>query len=154
MSSNNTASYQNNESTLPASHFQTISRRRKSDEDVSSLLEWIGTQENISFQQKSDDTDQATEIAFSLAGSSSEYFPLLRALIALGQPLTFIIQAVSGSRTFVLQYAADQESEVKGYLSKVFSLINAEIRFKQVLRNVIANQERFEREERLLFNSL
>jgi hypothetical protein len=154
MSSNNTASYLNNELTLPASHFQSISRNADSELEALSLLEWMGTQENISFQRESNDAEQASKMVLSLIGAASDYFPLLRGIIALGQPLTFIFQVMAGSRTFVLQYAADQESEVKSYLNQVFSLINAEIRFKQVLRKVIVNQEKFEKEERLLFNSL
>ena len=66
----------------------------------------------------------------------------------------FKFHAVAESRSFILEIEAAQEYEVKKYLSKIFNLINSEIRFKQVLRKVIINQEKFKKEEKLLFNSL
>jgi len=155
MSKNTSPSYLNNGSTPGIFSFQTVSRAKSSIEDTSSLSDWIGTQEFVSLQTQSYDQEgKSATLTFSLTGFAAEHFSLMRGLIALGQPLSFILQAVPKTRNFSLQFEVGQEQEVNSYLSRLFAIIESEIRFKQVLRKVIANQERFEREERLLFNNL
>lgn len=155
MSNNIAASFPSDEATPGASGFQAISRAESPNEDALSLSDWIGIHETVSFQSQSDDqSGKSTTITFRLSGTASGCFSLLRGLIALGRPRTFIFQALLQTRNFSLKLEVGRESEVKIYLSRLFAIIDSEIRFKQVLRKVIVNQDKFEREERLLYNSL
>lgn len=150
-----TTSYLTNESIQRTFSFQTISRNNNANGDSLSLLDWIDSQEIISLQGKEyDNNSQSTTLTLSLAGLASGYFSLVRGLMALDQPRSFTLQAAVKTRNFTLQLEAGQEAATKIYLGKILALLNAEIRFKQVLRKVIDNREKFEREERLLFNSL
>ncbi len=149
------ASYLPHESTQRTFSFQTVTRNNNAKEDSLSLLDWIDSQDVISVQGKEyDHSSQSIAITFSLDGLASGYFSLVRGLMAFGQPRSFDLQADVKSRNFTLRLEVGQEATAKTYLSKILALINTEIRFKQVLRKVIVNQEKFEKEERLLFNSL
>ena len=155
MSNNIAASFPNIESTPRASGFQAISRAERPNEDGLSLSDWFGAYETVSIQSQDYGQDgDSIAITFRLTGLASEYFPLLRGLVALGRPKTFVFQAVPQAKNFSLKLEVGQESEVQIYLSRLFAIIDSEIRFKQVLRKVIINQDKFEREERLLYNSL
>ena len=155
MSNHTTASYLQNESNETDLGFRKITRSNASYDDRMGLLGWLQAQEIIALHDSAgDDSGNPLTVQFSLAGLASSHFPILRALIALGRPSTFNIQSDGNSRTFTLRYSADQEAEVKSYLHLVLSLIRAEVRFRQVLRQVLVNQEKFEMEERLLFRNL
>lgn len=155
MSNNIVASYLNSDSTQRKFSFQTVSRNHNSNEDTLSMLDWMAAQEIVSLEQVHGDLDWAKDkIEFSLVGQASDYYSLFKGLIAFGKPRGLEFKTVAGSRSFLLQVEAAQEREAKMYLSKIFNLISSEIRFKQVLRKVIVNQEKFEREEKLLFSSL
>lgn len=155
MSNNIAASFLNSDTTQRTFSFQTVSRNINSNENTLSMLDWMAAQEIVSLEQVHGDLDRAKDkIEFSLVGQASHYYSLFKGLIAFGQPRAFKFKTIAGSRSFVLQVEAAQERAAMTYLSKIFNLINSEIRFKQVLRKVIVNQEKFEREEKLLFNSL
>lgn len=145
------ASLPNNEPTTSA--FQTISRAGIKDETLS-LTDWIVSHGAVSLHEHSyDPLGKSMTITFSLTGVASKYFSVLRGLIGLGRPSSISIAALPKARNFSLKVVLGQESEAKVYLSKLFAIIESEIRFKQVLRKIIINQEKFEREERLLYNS-
>jgi hypothetical protein len=156
MTNNTAAAYINNDFKSRTFSFQTISRNENSSTEGLGLLEWMDAQEIITLHQQADgEGDRAgRNIEFSLKGLAAEYYSLVKALIVQGAPRTFTFQVMGQSRSFNLLTNGAQESEVRRYLSKIFSLIDSEIRFKQVLRKMIVNQEKFEMEERLLFNSL
>lgn len=154
MSNNIAASYSNSDSTQRTFSFQTITRNESSNQDMLSLSDWLATQEIISLRAHAVLDQAVNKIEFSLDGSASDLYSLFKGLNAMSQPRTFKFHAVAESRSFIVEIKSAQEYEVKKHLSKIFSLINSEIRFKQVLRKVIINQEKFEREEKLLFNSL
>ncbi|HLT06179.1 MAG TPA: hypothetical protein VK014_01565 [Cyclobacteriaceae bacterium] len=146
------ASYSSQKSNQGAFSFRSIIKNDQTADGLT-LLEWLNNNELISLHNHN--TDGTTHsLSFSLAGPASDYFPLLRSIILLGLPNSFTLNAAVQSRSFNLQWKEPKEPEVRNYLVKVLDLISAEIRFKQVLRKVIANQEKFEKEERLLFNSL
>lgn len=153
MSNHITASYLNDHSTQRVFSFRTILRNENTEHDSLSLAEWINTREYISLEQ--DITDKVHQkIGFSLSGISAGLYPLLRAIIASSRPRSFSFQAVTQSRSFMVEFEVSQEAEVKDYLSKILRIADAELRFKQVLRKVIINQEKFEREQKLLFMEL
>lgn len=155
MPSHTTASYLQNESNETDLGFRKITRSNASYDDRMGLLGWLQAQEIVTLEESTaNDSAQPPAVKFGLAGMASSHFPILRALIALGRPSTFTIQSDGNKRSFTVRFSADQEAEVKSYLHLVLSLIRAEVRFRQVLRQVLVNQEKFEMEERLLFRNL
>ena len=155
MSNHTVASYLNSESGDRDFGFQSIIRNSNSDDHSMSLLDWFDRQEVVSLHgTEHGKSGQSTTITFGLAGLAAPYFPILRGLIALGQPRTFGVEVDTKTRSFSLRLEEDQEAEVKNYLKPLFVLIKSEVRFKQVLRKVLLNQEKFEREEKLLYRSL
>ena len=142
-----------NESVRPSA-FQALSRAESNNEEALSLTEWIGAHGTVSIDSHSyDPTGKTLKIIFSLTDLASQYFSLLRGLIGLGRPSSILVEALPKERNFSLQLEVGMESEARMYLSRLFAIIDSEIRFKQVLRKIIINQEKFEREERLLYNS-
>ncbi len=149
----------NNESLSPDKVFgsYTVSRNDKPTPDSMTLEEWMGLDEHIVLQKQagvSDSTEACRNISFSLSGDAAAYYPLFRSMIAAA-PRHFRLMIQNGKgKSFLLKLAAGGESELRRYLSRVLDIVKAEIRFKKILRELIANQERFVLEERLLFNQL
>lgn len=137
--------------------FQTVSTNEKSNPKSRVLENWINLDEHISVEKQSTFTQANKtyrEICFNLSGQAAAYYPLFRSIIASLPSYLHSLQANRKAKCFVLKFDVGMENEISAYLSKAIDLIKAEIRFKQVLRKLIDNQERFNREERLLFNQL
>ncbi|MEX2594544.1 MAG: hypothetical protein WD426_17370 [Anditalea sp.] len=137
--------------------FRSVSRNERIDTNSISLLDWISQNENIYVKDhavSSLDSKGLKEIHFSLSGKLAGFYPLLRGIAGSGQPQSLLLNANHEERNFTLQFDASSEGEAKKYLSKVLNIIEDEARFKQVLRKVIANQEKFKLEEKLLFKEL
>lgn len=137
--------------------FQTVARNENTAFGSLSLWDWMVSSEVVSLEEPSAANTQGNtlqEINFSLSERLASFFPLLRGILASDQPQFFELQADSKLKSFKLIYHAEGEAEAKDYLSKVLGIVKAEARFKQVLRKVIVNQEKFLREEKLLFMEL
>lgn len=137
--------------------FQKVSRNKNASSDTASFAEWIGGNEIVSLQEQGFIEKSGIsyhKISFRLAELAAVYYSLLKGIIALGKSGDFTIQSEDNSRSFVLQFEVSQEAGVRGYLDQILNLIKDEMRFKRVLRQVISNQEKFEREEKLLFTEL
>lgn len=155
MTNHTIAYYLNRESVERSFGFQSIIRNSNSDDHNMSLLDWFDRQEFVSLHgTEHGKCGQSTTITFGLAGLAAPYFPILRGLIALGQPRTFGVRVDLKTRSISLELEENQEVAVRNYLKPLFALIQSEVRFKQVLRKILVNQEKFERAEKLLFRSL
>lgn len=137
--------------------FHKVSTNDNRISDTTSLLDWIKENDLIYLQSEGGSIDihsQNKSLIFSLSGISSDYFPLLRGISASGFGSAFKLLVKPQSKIFTFVYNIQDEAEAKEYLSKVFNMVRKEIRFKQVLRKVLFNQEKFRREEKLLFNEM
>lgn len=156
--SNNIASYlPHNISTDRVFSFQKISRAENINSNPVNLKDWILENELLSFDEKAvtEEASQGSQkIWFSLSEKFAEYFPLLRGVFASAKSSAFSLQTNNSLKSFSLKFDTAIEAEAKEYLSRVLHIISAESRFKRVLRKIITNQEKFEREEKLLFTEL
>lgn len=137
--------------------FQAVSRNENPISHLTSLLDWIKENEIICLESETvsiDSNRKFQEIRFSLTGKSAAYFPLLKGIAASGQPKSLRLQVNQSLKIFTLIFDTLDQSEAKIYLSKILTLIEKEVRFKQVLRKVILNQKKFKSEEKLLFNEM
>ena len=137
--------------------FHKVSTNDIKSSDRTRLLDWLKENDLIYLQSEKvsiDSNSQKQTFTFSLTGISSDYFPLLRGIAASGQGSAFKLQVNSKLKSFAFLYDKLDEEEAKEYLKKVLNLVRKEIRFKQVLRKVLFNQEKFSREEKLLFSEM
>lgn len=138
--------------------FQSVSRNEKIDSHSMSLLDWIHQNGNITIEGLVENSiDQKTglkEIQFSLSGKLVAFYSLLRGIAASGQPQSLWLQTNHKEKTFTFKFDASAEEGAKEFLTKVLKILEDEARFKQVLRKIIKNQEKFKLEEKLLLNEL
>lgn len=133
--------------------FHSISINTKSDSISTGFMDWFIENDFVQLEGHLAQAKEGIhEVYFSLSGNAAAFYPLMRGIIFSGQPSSLVLQANHSSRNFTLRF--QQDGEAREYLSKVFGILYREIRFKQVLRKVIANEEKFKLEERLLFNEL
>jgi|SRR5690606_18909138 len=136
--------------------FQTVSRNEKIHSHAISLWDWIRENENIKIESQSSFSEKQLKlqkINFSLHGKAVVYYPLLKGIIASGS-FTNRIMPDANKRSFTFTFDLEFESEALEYLVNVLKIVEEEVRFKQVLRKVIINQEKFVLEEKLLFHEL
>jgi hypothetical protein len=137
--------------------FQKVSTNDVSSSAQIRLLDWLKENDLIYLQSEKvfmDSQFPKQEVVFCLTGISTDYFPLLRGIAASGHGSPFRLLVNSPLKSFTFAYDIQDEAEARIYLSKVLNLVRKEIRFKQVLRKVIYNQEKFKREEKLLFSEM
>src|SRR5690606_15722215 len=146
------ASYSSQKFNQRAFSFRSIIKNDQTADGLT-LLEWVNNNELISLHNHN--TDGTTHsLSFSLAGPASDYFPLLRSIILLVLPNSFTLNVAVHIRSANLESAEPKETDERQYRVKVLDLISAEILLKQVLRKVIANKEKLEKQERLLYKRL
>jgi hypothetical protein len=136
--------------------FQAVSRNEESNPHTISMWDWIRENENIKIESQSSasgNKSKLQKIKFSLAGKAAAYYPLLKGVIASG-PSSNWIPADTKDRSFTFIFDVESEIESFKYLVEILRIVEEEVRFKQVLRKVIINQEKFELEEKLLFHEL
>src|SRR5690606_18475439 len=149
-------SYIKDTSTKRIFTFQTVSRNEKVNFDAISLWDWIRDNENIKIESQSLASENKLElhkIQFSLTGKATAYYPLLKGIIASGAPSN-LIQADTKERSFTYIVNVESETESLKSFVDILKIVEEEVRFKQVLRKVIINQEKFKLEEKLLFHEL
>jgi hypothetical protein len=137
--------------------FQSVSICKKTDDPSKTILDWISQNENIHVEDQAYSVDPemgVKKIRFSLTGNLAGLFPLLRGIAGSGHPSSIFLDAHTKEKYFILQFDTSSEGKAREYLSKVFKIIEDEFRFKLLLKKVISNQEKFIREEKLLFNEL
>lgn len=151
------STYSKNISPKNVFSFQKVLRSEKASSNTASFSEWIDSNEILSLEEEGLIEKLGIsyhKISFRLAELATVYYSLLKGIIAFGTSENFTIRSEQNSRSFVLQFEVSQEAEVRRYLDQILNLIKDEMRFKRVLRQVISNQEKFEREEKLLFTEL
>ena len=79
-----------------------------------------------------------------------QLLPLFRGLVLLGKPgsLSFIYE-MNQSRVF-FTYAIAEQERVRLFFDRIIQLLQKEVKFRQILDKVIANNRRFQAEQSLL----
>lgn len=137
--------------------FHKVSKNNVGSSDKIRVLDWLKDNDLVYLQSEKISTEARfphQEVIFCLTGIAADYFPLLRAIAAAGYGSALRLQVDSRLKCFTFVYGLQDEAEAGEYLSKVFNLVRKEIRFKQVLRKIIYNQDKHRREEKLLFGEL
>ncbi|GAB3660793.1 hypothetical protein GCM10028791_34860 [Echinicola sediminis] len=141
--------------------FQSVIRNLPTEESIS-VHDWLKEHDSVQVEGEgafnfgnfpgANKSFQA--IYFSLTGELAEHYALFRGIVLAGQPKEVFLENIHETRSFTLKFYKSNEAIAKKYVEKVFKMVGEEIRFKQVLRKVLANQEKHQLEERLLFNDL
>lgn len=137
--------------------FHKVSKNNVSSSDKIRLLDWLKEYDLVYLQSEKISTETGVthqEVIFCLTGNAADYFPLLRSIAAVGHGSAFRLQVNSKLKSFTFRYGLQDEAEAGVYLSKVLNLVRKELRFKQVLRKIIYNQDKFRREEKLLLGEM
>jgi hypothetical protein len=79
---------------------------------------------------------------------------LFLGLTSIGQPAGVILEQQKELGTFSLKFYSMHEQNAAAYITKITKLLSEEIRFKAILKSIIANQQAFAAEEQLLRNEL
>ncbi|HLU89406.1 MAG TPA: hypothetical protein VKZ51_06190 [Cyclobacteriaceae bacterium] len=138
-------------------NFTQVSRNEKAEIKPVSLLEWLQDNPMLDLLTVTEDSDSGgifQELSFRLAGKASAQYPLLKGMFSSGRPKQLALQADDASKIIFLRFDKADETGAYQYISRVLSIIDEEVRFRQVLRKVIENQQRFVLEEKLLLNEL
>jgi len=99
------------------------------------------------FSQKSGEMMQGV---CSLEKSFDSLFPLFRGLISLGKPNSLSLTFSKENNSIFYSFSAEAQPEVEQFFARVLSLLQKEVKFKQVLKEVIENRIKFKSEQSLL----
>ncbi|AWW31939.1 hypothetical protein DN752_18340 [Echinicola strongylocentroti] len=142
--------------------FQSVSRNEAVEATSLTAYDWLENNEfvqlqgqgSFGFQNYADANKKFQAIYFTLKGNLAAQYAFFRGIVLAGQPKEIYLENIHENRSFTLKFYKKNEEVAKRYLEKIFKIVNEEIRFKQVLRKVLVNQEKHRLEEKLLFNEL
>lgn len=151
------------ENGIEENQFDYIIIRRNpeaSEQNSSSLFQWFaqsGFVTNLDFSSIPADKVFQKErftLKFTLAGKFSAYFALLRGLLEFRKPSGLIISADRSDKSFAVEFTADSEEKSIAFFETIFQWLSKEIRFKEVLKEVIRFDQKIKGERALLASSL
>jgi hypothetical protein len=83
-----------------------------------------------------------------------QLLPLFRGLVLLGKPKSLsLIYDVHHAQAF-FTFSLAEKQEVVRFLNQIIGLLKKEVRFKEILKRVIENNNRFKSEQALLQSTL
>lgn len=83
-----------------------------------------------------------------------QLLPLFRGLILLGKPKSLsLIYDFDRSQAF-FTFSQTEKKEVEQFFNQIIELLQREVKFKEILKEVIGNSKRFRAEQALLHSSL
>ncbi|GGZ26205.1 hypothetical protein GCM10007049_18530 [Echinicola pacifica] len=142
--------------------FQSVIRNNNKEVNELNVREYLASRSDVelegqgtfSFGNYAGVNKEFNAVYFNLKGNLSEHYAFFRGLVLAGQPNELFLESVHETKSFTLKFYNKNEAVAKKYLEKLFKIVEDELRFKQVLRKVLVNQERHKLEEKLLFNEL
>lgn len=81
-------------------------------------------------------------------------FPLFKGIAGLGKPSSLVLTFSNEDKSIFYTFESKRIREIEQFFTRVLTLLQKEVRFKQVLKEVIANRQRFKAEQSLLQSSL
>lgn len=103
------------------------------------------------FSQKSGEVMQGV---CRLEKSFIPLFPLFRGLVGLGKPRSLSLTFSREDNSIFYSFNAEAQPEVEQFFARVLSLLQKEVKFKKILKEVIENRLRFKAEQSLLQTTL
>ncbi|MCH7400579.1 hypothetical protein ACFOUP_11460 [Belliella kenyensis] len=158
----NTASISTEIQKAGAFAFQNISRARRSEStavSVIGMLEMCGMLDvvessSFDFPNFPEAKKQFHVVYFTINESFSSLRGLFRGLTSLGKPGEVILENDASKGLFTLKYYQSNERKVKSYLATLIETVENELRFKQILNQIIENQRKIKAEQSLLLQKL
>ena len=89
-------------------------------------------------------------LKFTLTEKYNSYFPLLRGLFQFRKPPGLIISSDRFDKSFLIEFSSDNEEKSIVFFEIVFHWLSKEVRFKEVLREVIRFEQEVSREQAIL----
>ncbi len=90
----------------------------------------------------------------SFEGMSEQIFSLFKLLISVGKSLRLASKLDGKQQTAILEFPQEEKDKIECYLNHLVYLIQKEVDFKRVLKEIIANKTRFKAEQVLLQKAL
>lgn len=154
--------YNTSELTANTFSFQSVLRNNVAEQAPINVYEWLKVQDSVQvegdgafdFGNFPGANKSFQAIYFTLKGDLAEQYAFFRGIVLAGQPKEVYLENIHETRSFTLKFYKNNEEIAKQYLEKIFKIVREEIRFKQVLRKVLINQEKHRLEEKLLLNEL
>ena len=81
-------------------------------------------------------------------------YPLFRGLISLGKPSSLILTFSPEEKSIFYSFRAESLPEVEQFFTRILTLLQKEVKFKKVLKEIIENRLQFKAEQRLLHSAL
>jgi|GEM_PF-1250728 len=155
------SNYNTSELSTNTFSFQSVIRNNPKEESIR-VYDWLSEHESVEVQGEGafgfgnfpGANKRFQAIYFSLKGDLAEHYALFRGIVLAGQPKEVYLENIHETRSFTLKFYQANEEVAKQYVQKIFKIVSEEIRFKQVLRKVLVNQEKHRLEEKLLLNEL
>ncbi|MBN3581779.1 hypothetical protein JYB64_05225 [Algoriphagus aestuarii] len=81
-------------------------------------------------------------------------FPLFKGLIRLGKPKSLTLTYSNEEKSIFYSFREEDQLEVEQFFARVLALLQKEVKFKKVLKEIIENRLRFKSEQSLLQTAL
>ncbi len=112
----------------------------------------VGQKEMIKvFNQKSGELIQGV---CHLEKRFDALFPLFRGLVSLGKPSSLTLTFSKEEKSIFYSFSSEAQPEVEHFFARVLALLQKEVKFKQILKEIIENRLRFKSEQSLLQSTL
>lgn len=134
--------------------------RKAPSQNTSSLAQWFAKSEfvtNLNFSTiPADKVFQRGRfnLKFKLTDKYNPYFPLLRGLFQFRKPHGLTISADRFDKSFLIEFTSDNEEKSIAFFATIFHWLSKEVRFKEVLKEVIRFEQKISREQTLLLSAL
>ncbi|SFT51925.1 hypothetical protein SAMN04489724_1119 [Algoriphagus locisalis] len=86
--------------------------------------------------------------------NSEVLYPLFKGLSEAGKPKSLNLRFTSAERAAYFYYPESSQAEVSKFFSELILLLQKEVKFKKVLKEVIINRNQFRSEQFLLQNAM
>ena len=93
-------------------------------------------------------------LKFALAEKYKSHFALLRGFFQFRKPPGLFISADRSDKSFAVEFSSDIEEKSIAFFETVFHWLYKEVRFKDVLKEVIRFEQKIHREQALLLSAL
>lgn len=90
----------------------------------------------------------------SFEGMELQVFSLFKSLISFGKPAQLLVKLDGKVQVAFFEFPQEEKEKIETYLNQLVALIRKEIAFKRVLKEIIANKNRFKSEQILLQKAL
>lgn len=142
--------------------FQKVSKTEGSQTSTTTVLELMQGNEmlevtghaNFDFPNFPEAKKQFNVVYFKLSNDFDALKGLFLGLTSIGQPAGVILEQQKELGTFSLKFYTANQQKAAAYITKITKLLSEEIRFKAILKRLIANQQAFAAGEQLLQKEL